>query len=177
MDLYSTATRYLDAFQADMKRDFRLIPNAEYADRRFPLYAMLELEETATLLRKNGKSVFSYEFCYFDVCEHLNEDTVSYYCSVLDDMAAKYVPWDEPTHGFSMLSMVVLVDGAPDRALQKRVRKYKHEETRKRPKDGYGWCSCRLCIVDMSDGNCYTNRHGSALGNRTSTTAKQIAGS
>lgn len=177
MDLYTTAARYLDAFQADMKRDFHLIQNAEYADRRFPLYASLEMEENATLLMKNGKSVFSYEFCYFDVCEQLDDAAIDDYCGILDDMAAKYVPWTEPTHGFSMLSMVVLVDGAPDRALQKRIRKYKHEETRKRPKDGYGWCSCRLCIVDLSDGSCYTNKHGSALGNRTSATAKQIAGS
>lgn len=177
MDLYTTAARYLDAFQADMKRDFRLIPNAEYADRRFPLYAMLEIEENATLLMKNGKSVFSYEFCYFDVCEHLDEDAVRYYCGVLNDIAESYVPWTDPTHGFSMLSMVVLVDGAPDRALQKFIRKYKHEETRRRPKDGYGWCSCRLCVVDMTDGTCYTNRHGSALGSRTGAAARRVADS
>ena len=174
MELYPTAERYLDAFRADMQRDFHLIQNAEYGDRRFPLYALLEIEETATLLMKNGKSVLSYEFCYFDICKHLDADAVQAYCGVLDDMAARYVPWHDPAHGFSMVSMVVLTDHAPDRALQKAIRKYKHEETRKRPKDGYGWCSCRLCIVDMSTGMCYTNRHGSALGNRTGAAIKQL---
>lgn len=174
MDFYTSAASYLDAFQSDMKQNFHLIQNAEYHDRRFPLYAILELEETATLISKNGKSVWSYEFCYFDACEHLDEDAVRYYCNVLDDMAANYVPWQEFSHSFSMVSMVVLADSAPDRNLLKLIRKYKHEEKRKPAKNGYGWCSCRLCIVDMSTGTCYTNKHGGALGNRTSNSIKKV---
>lgn len=175
MDLYTQAAIYLDAFQDDMRQNFHLISNAEYGDRRFPLYGVLQIEETATLLQRNGKSAISYEFCYFDVCEQLDAAALDDYWNVIEDMSVRYVPWTERSHSFSMLSMVVLVDGAPDKALTKQLRKYKHEEKRKKPEDGYGWCSGRLCIVDMSTGNCYTNRHGSALGNRVKATAKRAS--
>lgn len=174
MDFYTRAAEYLDAFQTDMKRDFHLIPNAEYGDRRFPLYGVFELEETSTVISKKGKSVFSYEFCYFDTCEHLDEDSVLHYCAILDDMAARYVPWTDRRHAFSMLSMVVLTDGAPDRGLQKRIRKFKHEEMRKRESEGFGWCSARLCIVDLSTGTCCTNSHGKALENRVKQTVQKL---
>lgn len=174
MDLSTQASVYLEAFQDDMRRNFHLIPNAEYGDRRFPLYGVMQIEETATLLQRNGKSAISYEFCYFDVCDQLDADAVAYYCGILEDMAARYVPWTERSHSFSMLSMVVLVNGAPDKALAKQIRKYKHEEKKKKPEDGYGWCSGRLCIVDMQTGTCYTNRHGSALGNRVKLTARRV---
>lgn len=176
MEFYARAADFLDAFQADMQRDFHLIPNAEYGDRRFPLYALYENEDTTSLIMKGGKSVRSYEFCYFDTCEQLDEAAVQSYCAVLDDMAARYVPWSHRSHGYSMLSMVVLVDGAPDRAVQKCIRKYKHEETRKREEDGFGWCSARLCIVDMSTGTCYANRHGRTLANRVRLTTKKLGG-
>lgn len=175
MDLSTQASAYLEAFQEDMNRHFHLIPNAEYHDRHFPLYAVMQIEETATLLQRNGKSAMSYEFCYFDVCDQLDSKAVEYYCGILEDMASCYVPWNDHSHSFSMLSMVVLTNGAPDKALTKQIRKYKHEEKKKKPEDGYGWCSGRLCIVDMQTGTCYTNRHGSALGNRVKTTARRIA--
>lgn len=175
MDFYTCAAAYLEAFQADMKSHFHLFQNAEYVNRRFPLYAMYEYEDTATLIMKNGKSVRSYEFCYFDTCEQLDEAAIEQYISVLDDMAARYVPWNEPSHGYTMLSMVVLTDGLPERALQKHIRRYKHEEKRRRPEDGYGWCSCRLCIVDMSTGSCLCNGHGKDLGNRVKLTAKKVS--
>ncbi len=174
MDFYARAAAYLDAFQADMKRDFHLIPNAEFGGRRFPLYGIFEFEDNSTLILRNGKCVRSYEFCYFDACEQLDEEALRDYCAVLDHMAAHYVPWRESSHGFSMLSMVVLTDGAPDRALQKLIRKYKHEEKRRREADGYGWCSARLCIVDMSAGTCYVNSHGRALANRIRRTTERL---
>ena len=133
MDLSTQASVYLEAFQDDMRRNFHLIPNAEYGDRRFPLYGVMQIEETATLLQRNGKSAISYEFCYFDVCDQLDADAVAYYCGILEDMAARYVPWTERSHSFSMLSMVVLVNGAPDKALVKQIRKYKHEDKKKKP--------------------------------------------
>ena len=175
MDIYTQATSYLDAFQEDMHRNFHLVSNAEYGDRHFPLYGVLQIEETATLLQRNGKSAISYEFCYFDVCEQLDAAALEAYWQVIEDMAARYVPWAERSHSFSMLSMVVLTGSAPDKTLTKQLRKYKHEEKRKKPEDGYGWCSGRLCVVDMSTGNCYTNRHGSALANRVKVTAKRVA--
>lgn len=174
MDFYTRAAEYLDAFQTDMEQNFHLTPNAEYGGRRFPLYGVFESEETSTLLSKNGKSVFSYEFCYFDTCEHLDETAVLDYCAVLDDMAARYVPWTARTHAFSMLSMVVLVSGTPDRGLQKRIRRYKHEEKRRRESEGFGWCSARLCIVDISTGACCTNSHGKALENRVKQTVQRL---
>lgn len=73
-----------------------------------------------------------------------------------------------------MLSMVVLTAGAPDRATQKAIKKYKHEEKRKRPEDGYGWCSGRLCVVDLSDGTCWVNAHGRALANRVKLTVGKV---
>ena len=176
MELYTRAAHYLDAFQADMKRDFHLVCNAEYGARRFPLFASYFCEDTSTLIFKNGKSVCSYEFCYFDVCEQLDEAAVRDYCAVLDDMAARYVPWSEPSHGFSMLSMVVLTAGAPDRAAQKAIKKYKNEQKRKRPEDGYGWCSGRLCVVNLSDGACWSNAHGRALANRVRQTVGKVQG-
>lgn len=174
MDFYSRATDFLHAFQADMKQDFHLVSNAEYGDRRFPLYAAYDYEDTNTLIIKGGKNVHSYEFCYFDTCEQLDEAAISFYCAVLDDMAARYVCWNERSHGYSMLSMVVLTDGAPDRAVQKCIRKYKHEEKRKREADGFGWCSCRLCVIDVSTGVCYVNSHGRALANRVKQTVKKV---
>ena len=176
MELYTRAAHYLDAFQADMKRDFHLVCYAEYGDSRFPLFASYFCEDTSTLIFKNGKSVCSYEFCYFDVCEQLDEAAVRDYCAVLDDMAARYVPWSEPSHGFSMLSMVVLTAGAPDRAAQKAIKKYKNEQKRKRPEDGYGWCSGRLCVVNLSDGACWSNAHGRALANRVRQTVGKVQG-
>ncbi len=174
MDFHTHAAQYLNAFESDMKRDFHLIPNADFGGRRFPLFASYVHEDTSTLIMKNGKSVRSYEFCYFDVCECLNESVVGEYCAVLDNMAAQYVPWSEPSHGFSMLSMIVLTAGTPDRATQKVIKKYKHEETRKRPEDGYGWCSARLCVVDLSDGTCRVNTHGRALANRVKLTVSKV---
>lgn len=175
MDFNSQTVTYLTAFQADMQRDFHLIPNAEYNNRRFPLYAIYENEDTTTLIMKGGKSVRSYEFCYFDCCELLDADALQGYCAVLDDMAARYVPWDQSSHGFSMLSMVVLTNGAPDRTVCRQLRRYKHEETRK--KDGeYGWCSGRLCVVDVTTGSCWVNSHGSALANRIKATVKKVSG-
>ncbi len=175
MDFDTRAAAYLEAFQADMKQNFRLFQNAEYIDRRFPLYAMYEYEDTATLIMKNGKSVRSYEFCYFDVCAQLDETAIKQYINVLEDMAARYVPWSEPSHGYTMLSMVVLTDGLPQNALLKLVRRYKHEERRRRPEDGYGWCSCRLCIVDLSTGSYVCNSHGKELGNRVRLTTKKVS--
>ena len=127
------------------------------------------------LLFRNGKSAISYEFCYFDVCDTFDAAQLTYYCNILEDMAARYVPWSERSHSYSMLSMVVLTDGEPDKDVLKQLKKYKHEEKRKRPEDGYGWCSNRLCIVDINTGICYTNRHGSALANRVKLTTQRVA--
>ena len=74
-----------------------------------------------------------------------------------------------------MLSMVVLTDGEPDKDVLKQLKKYKHEEKRKKAEDGYGWCSNRLCVVDVNTGICYTNRHGSALANRVKLTTQRVA--
>ena len=90
-------------------------------------------------------------------------------------MAARYVPWSERSHSYSMLSMVVLTDGEPDKDVLKQLKKYKHEEKRKKAEDGYGWCSNRLCVVDVNTGVCYTNRHGSALANRVKLTTQRVA--
>ncbi len=176
MDFLTQSAAYLDAFQADMKRDFHLTVNAEYEDRRFPLYAAYVVEDTTTLLMKDGKSVYSYEFCYFDTCEQLDDAALDDYCAVIEAMAARYVPWKERTHGFSMLSMIVLTGQAPDRAMQKRIRKYKFEKKSKRGADTFGWCSGRLCVVDVSTGTCYVNSHGRELANRVRPTVQRVHG-
>ena len=169
------AQAYLAAFQEDMQPHFHLVPQAEYQDRTFPLYAVLQIEETSTLLFRNGKSAISYEFCYFDACDTFDAAQLAYYCGILEDMAARYVPWSERSHSYSMMSMVVLTDGVPDKDVLKQLKKYKHEEKRKKAEDGYGWCSNRLCVVDVNTGVCYTNRHGSALANRVKLTTQRVA--
>ena len=96
------AQAYLAAFQEDMQPHFHLVPQAEYQDRTFPLYAVLQIEETSTLLFRNGKSASSYEFCYFDACNTFDAAQLAYYCGILEDMAARYVPWSERSHSYSM---------------------------------------------------------------------------
>ena len=85
------AQAYLAAFQEDMQPHFHLVPQAEYQDRTFPLYAVLQIEETSTLLFRNGKSAISYEFCYFDACDTFDAAQLAYYCGILEDMAARYI--------------------------------------------------------------------------------------
>lgn len=169
---YSQA--YLTVFREDMKHHFHLTDNAEYRDRRFPLYAVYQHEDRATLISRNGKSVCSYEFCYFDTCEQLTDSILDSYFTVLEDMCARYVPWSERSHGYSMLSLVILTGSAPDRAMQKRIRKFKHEEKRRRPEDGYGWCSARLCVIDVTSGSVTVNAHGKELANRVKMTLKRL---
>lgn len=174
MAFSTCAQAYLTVFREDMKQHFRIIENAEYQDRRFPLYAIYQHEDRSTLISKNGKSVCSYEFCYFDCCEQLTDAALEEYCAVIEEMSDRYVPWSERSHGYSMLSMVILTSGTPDKMMQKRIKKYKHEIKKKRPEDGYGWCSGRLCVIDIATGTMYCNSHGKELANRLKMTLKKL---
>lgn len=168
---FSTACQgFLAQVRADLEKDFHLIHDAELDGRTYPLFATFNSVDTRSLLNIGYKQASSYEFCYFDLCPGLDEEALRFYEDRLFHMAEHMVQWQDPTHAFSMLSFVVLTDTTPDRRLLRKLKKIRCEQEKKRKEPGFGWCSGRLCIVDLSTGAIYGNSTGKALLHRTQQT-------
>ena len=140
----------------------------EVAGRVFPGFAEFHEHGEKYVLSRRAKlwEVSSNEYVFFEMTEHLTEDTLARLTAFMKEQVLPAVVKPHPNHMFSNISLVVIAD-AVDESVERAVRKTRF---RKNFRWGlWGWSDLRVAVVDVGaadashGGHVMTNAAGKPL--------------
>ncbi len=164
-DFQNAFARFLALCEHDLSAPFVCTRDALVEGRWTPLYAQftLETERKVFGIMSTGNFTHSHEHCLFLPAEQLDEaaldELLGYIRTVRD---SRVLP--DSAHEFSLVSLVLVCGGAPDRAVVKRIKKLDEDVQYRAPQGG--WSSVRVALVDLEGRKMYANRAGLALASR-----------
>ncbi len=168
-DFAARAQSWLDRSAAQTDPAFRLHWDHIRSGKVFPMAAFMEIRTQHPILGfQTGFGAWgrSAEQCYYELCETLTDEALEIYFQFLRDLQQSDVDWTDPEHEYTFFSLVILTDGPVDRALQKRIRRFRCERDRDRANGEFGWSSGRLCVVDLAENQIYASAMAEPLKNR-----------
>lgn len=161
----SACTHFLALCEQDLKAPFVCEHDTLVEGRQIPLYAhfTLDTERMVFGIMPTGNRTHSHEYCMFFPVERLDEMMVDMFLAYACKVRDSYVQPDR-AHEFSLVSLVFVTRGAPDRAVAKRIKKLVEDVQYREPQRG--WSSVRVALVDLEGRKMIFNRAGTALAAR-----------
>lgn len=164
-DFESACARFLTLCEQDLKAPFVCERDALIEGRWTPLYAQftLDTERKVFGIMPTGNSTHCHEYCVFLPVERPNEAVLDELLSYIRKVRDSRVKPDR-THEFSLVSLVLVTGGAPERAVTKPIKKLVEDVQYRDPQRG--WSSVRVALVDLEGRKMVFNRAGTALADR-----------
>ncbi len=172
-DFESACARFLTLCEQDLKAPFVCERDALIEGRWTPLYAQFTLntERKVFGIMSTGNHTHSHEYCIFLPVERVDEAGLDELLAYLGRVRNSCVQPDH-SHEFSLVSLVLVTGGAPDRAVAKRIKKLVEDVQYREPQRG--WSSVRVALVDLERRKMVCNRAGTALADRMKSALQKL---
>lgn len=170
MDFKLLSDRWLHEISETNKEYYESIWEYNYHGGVFLLFQHMKCESNHSILgfsSKLGRKSIGEEYCYFDVCEKLNEEDLKKYLNKLCEIATEQSLFLTSEYDFVFIGLVIVTGEFNDKDLKKKVKNFKCRK-KSNIANIRGWLEARICIVDLSDNTIYNSKFGDNLKTRIS---------
>ena len=176
-EFVQAAQETLIALENELRGPYTIQRNYEYAGHKYASHAIYGNNDPRKMMfiKKIQRAQNSFEFVYMDVCRTLTEQKLTGYFDTLWQMTREVVPWDLDSHMFTMLTMLVLSDGVPDKTLLRQLKKFDCRRQCSPNETGNGWSVARLCVIDVNTGKVFCNGQGKPARDRCVSALKKAS--
>lgn len=169
MTFEETAHEWLD-WLADKDAEFyEPMWNITRCGKNFVMKQEMEIKTHHPILSFNskwGKFGIGAEHCYFDLCENLDQEKIEAYLDLMPTLEELDTDCENPQHEYTFISLVLLTRDFQDKALEKKIKRFRLEKRYHKEDGQFGWSTCRVCVVDLDDYRIYWSAAGDSLRNR-----------
>lgn len=169
MNFEEKAREWLEEIAGRGQEHYEPFWNVEKCGHSFVMMQKMSTTSRSTFLgvdTKWGKMTTGGEYCYFYLCEKLTLELLRECSEWISQMEQEDVDKSNDQHCFTFISLVLITDGPVTKEMQKFIKRYKHITYYNEKKEEYGWSSGCLAVMDLSNGEMYSNVMGDSLQKR-----------